>query len=162
MSADQKLALRLLFLPWLLATFDATTTLYYQPGAYWDGDFSQARDGNPFVELALRIHPLMTFPGTLAWFALAWFLIYQTAAWMALRVYIILIIGHTVGGSGWLQRYHPDGDWWFAIIGMTSFLLGGWAIRPYLQFWGSDSTLRSAALGGLDQPKQGKLLSSVN
>ncbi len=162
MSADQRLALRLLFLPFLLATFDAASTLYYQPDAYWNGDYTHARDGNPFVELALRIHPLVTFPGTLAWYVLAWFLIYQTAAWMALRVYVILIIGHTVGGCGWLQRYHPQGDWWFAVIGTTSFLLGLWAIKPYLRFWSCEATLRSAALGRLDQPKQHELQISAS
>ena len=144
MTTDGKLALRLLFIPWLLALFDVAATLYYQPGDYWNGDYSHASDGNPLVLLALRIHPLLAIPGTMMWLAISWFLLCHPAVWIALRTYVVLLIGHTIGGCGWLLRYHPQGALLYVMIALTVLCLGVWAIRPYLRYWSAESTLRSA------------------
>jgi hypothetical protein len=142
MTAARKLSLRLLFLPFLLAAFDAIATLYYQPGDYWQGKYGDASDGNPFVLLALRIHPLLMIPGTAGWFLIVWFLLCQTAAWIALRSYVVLLIGHTIGGCGWLYRYHPHGSALYLTVAIVVMVIGFWAISPYLRYWSATQTLR--------------------
>jgi len=141
MTAAQKLSWRLLFLPFLLAAFDAIATLYYQPGDYWNGNFGDASDGNPFVLLALRIHPLLMVPGTAGWLLFVWFLLCQTAAWIALRSYVVLLIGHTIGGCGWLYRYHPHGSMLYLSVAVVVMIIGFWAISPYLRYWSAEQTL---------------------
>jgi hypothetical protein len=138
------MVLRLMFLPFLLAIFDVALTLYYQPGDYWNGNYAHASDGNPLVLLALRIHPIWMLPGTVMWLMIVWFLLLHTASWIALRVYVIVLIGHTIGGCGWLLRYHTEGPWLYAIIAFTVLALGRWAINPYWHCWAVESTLRSA------------------
>ncbi len=148
MTAAQKLSLRLLFLPFLLAAFDAIATLYYQPGDYWNGNYNDASDGNPIVLIALRINPLLIIPGTLGWLIITWFLICHTAAWIALRSYVILIIGHTIGGCGWLLRYHSHGAELYAVIATVVLLIASWVIYPFLRHWSAEGTLRAMSLLG--------------
>lgn len=148
MTAAQKLSLRLLFLPCLLAAFDAIATLYYQPGDYWNGNYNDASDGNPLVLIALRVHPLLMIPGTFGWLIITWFLLCHTAAWIALRSYVVLIIGHTIGGCGWLLRYHSHGAELYALIATVVLLIASRVIQPFLRHWSAEGTLRAMSLPG--------------
>ncbi|CAN5264217.1 hypothetical protein BH23VER1_BH23VER1_06040 [soil metagenome] len=104
------LVFRLSALPFALSLLDMAVTLNYQPAAYWEGDRSSVVEANPAVWLALRIHPLLLVPGCVGWYALFWFLIFRTPAWIGLRFWLFLILGHSWAVGSWWVR-HAEHPW---------------------------------------------------
>ncbi len=143
--ATVMLVLRLLGLPFVLSLLDMGVTLFYQPAAYWAGDRSAAVEANPIVWLALRGHPLWLVPGFIGWYALFWFLIFRTPAWIGLRFAVFLVIGHTWAIAGWWLRYAESG--WMLAGALVSLVVpwGFATIFPFRRQWRSEARVQPVA-----------------
>ena len=141
------LHLRLLAAPFLLSLADATATLRCQPDEYWNG-FGERHliEANPFVRIALAIHPLMLIPGFIGWYVIVFLLMFRTPAWVGLRVHVLLVFGHLVAVSGACLRFseHPV----LRILLLLSLAIPPAVLlfRPFRPQWNSRQRLTAPSL----------------
>ena len=110
--------------PWIFCLIDQTITLLGQSAAYWSGDYSDAREGNPLFNWLLRQHPLAFEAGVLVWIIVFTCSILLLRRSLARVVSVAVVIGHTCGAAAWLCLMHDYGYWY--AIGL--FLLGSIAV----------------------------------
>lgn len=126
---------RLMALPVVLSLIDMAVTLYYQPPGYWNGDRSQLIEANPLVWIALRIHPALLIPGCLGWYAIFYFLIFHTPAWVGLRCHVLWVIAHLIAIAGWLLRCNPNGIALTASLYVIAVPIAVWVFLPFRSEW---------------------------
>lgn len=131
------LALRLLVLPVALSVVDFSVTLAFQPPEYWGGDRAALVEANPIARWVLMLHPLLIVPAMMAWYVLMFPLIFQTPAWIGLRVLALHLLGTVTVISGWLIRMRDDGVWWVAFLLVTVGLLTAVVMGPFRRQWNS-------------------------
>ncbi len=107
--------------PWIICLIDHTITLLGQSAAYWSGDYSDAREGNPLFDWLLRQHPLAFEAGVLVWIIVFTCVILLLPRFVSKVVSVALVLGHTWGTASWLCLMCAHGYWY--TIGL--FLLSG-------------------------------------
>jgi hypothetical protein len=125
-------------LPVVLSLLDVAVTLRYQPAGYWAGDRAQVVEGNPLVWVALRVHPALLVPGCLGWYALFYFLIFRTPAWVGLRCHVLWVGGHLIAIAGWLIHFHPHGYEYTALLYAIAVPTAIGLFRPFREQWNSE------------------------
>lgn len=128
-------------LPVVLSWLDVAVTLRYQPVGYWAGDRAQVVEGNPLVWVALRIHPALLVPGCLGWYALFYFLIFRTPAWVGLRCHVLWVGGHLIAIAGWLIHFHPHGYEYTALLYAIAVPTAVGLFRPFRGQWNSEAPI---------------------
>jgi hypothetical protein len=109
----------------LAGFIDITLTLLGQSHAYWAGDYSKAREGNPLAEPLLTWNPWAFAAITTAWIValivLLHFWKHRFAEWVA----IVAFAGHTFGGAAWIMNLLPHG--WIVAVGYVAIMIGMWS-----------------------------------
>jgi hypothetical protein len=124
----------LALLPAAVCLLDVALTLHGQPAAYWQGDYSQANEGNPLPRLFLEAHPLAFVAGVVGWVVFCVTFLLVAPRRLAILAWQALLLGHTVGASSWLLLGWPGSGSWLA-LGVVVAVLGlawltwraGWA-----------------------------------
>ena len=138
--------LRLLAAPFLLSLVDAAVTLTCQPGAYWsEGYFGNVIEANPFVWVALSIHPLMLIPGFIGWYCIVLFLMFRCQAWIGLRFHVFLVLGHTVAICGGFLRFFDGGFMLSVAFVLIALPFAALLFRPFAPQWNSQKPVIDAA-----------------
>jgi len=88
--------------PTLLGSVDHAVTLWFQPEAYWAGDYSQAREANALLEGLMHHHPLVFEAGVAVWLVGLWTLLLVLPRLPSVMLCTCVTIGHTWGASSWL------------------------------------------------------------
>jgi hypothetical protein len=101
--------------PLLLCCLDGALTLAGQPGPYWQGDFTAARELNPFFDLLLRWHPWAFLGGLAVWLAA----IAGAIVWLPRRFAVVVAfgftLGHACGAASWVVPLGVAG-WVLAVL----------------------------------------------
>jgi hypothetical protein len=97
----------LLLPPIALCALDFGLTLYGQPSAYWEGDYSAVQEGSPSFAHYLATHPLMAVGAGALWIVIFSTVILLLPEKLALTATIAIVIGHMAGAASWLMyRFH--------------------------------------------------------
>ena len=107
--------------PLILCLIDQTITLIGQTPAYWSGDYSNAREANPWFNWLLRQHPLAFEAGILLWIVVFVCAILFLPRLVSMVISVAIVLGHTWGTATWLCLKYTHGYW--ITIGM--FVLSG-------------------------------------
>ncbi|UII20665.1 hypothetical protein [Fulvivirga ligni] len=99
--------------PFIAALFDTSITIAGQTQKYWDGDLSQANEGNPIgaTFMSWHVSGLFIISGI-------WLIIIPLAGYYlpkkASKIFLLFVlIAHSFGGSTWLvYKYH----FWLAML----------------------------------------------
>ena len=97
--------------PFAYCMLDQTITLLNQSPSYWAGDYSVAREGNPWFHWLLQQHPLAFEAGIVTWVALFSFLIIALPRRLAMTISIAIVLGHTWATATWIYWRLPFGYW---------------------------------------------------
>ena len=98
----------LCLVPVLLAFVDDSATLAGQPAAYWEGDYSQVREGTPGFRILLTYGPLPYLAGSAVWVLAFVGMILMLPPTLALAVCFQFTLGHAMGAFSWLNSL-PNG-----------------------------------------------------
>ncbi|MFO0873945.1 MAG: hypothetical protein U0575_08245, partial [Phycisphaerales bacterium] len=110
--------------PAVLCVIDQSVTLWWQPAAYWRGDYAMAREMNPHYGWLLRQHPLAFEAGVVAWIvAFSAAILWLPRRW-AFACALAITFGHTWGAGGWLAGNLAMGYWAaLALCAMSAVLV---------------------------------------
>jgi len=98
--------------PLILCLIDQTITLIGQTPAYWSGDYSNAREGNPWFSWLLRQHPLAFEAGILLWIVVFTCAILFLPRFVSMVLSVAIVLGHTWGTASWLCLKYTHGYWY--------------------------------------------------
>jgi hypothetical protein len=106
----------LLLIPALwVSIFDIFITAFFQNPAYWKGDLSKRREGNPIGNWFMSQHVSGLFIISALWVILIGLLGYYLPAKLRKIFLLFVLIAHSFGGSSWLMKFQ---GFWSAIIFM--------------------------------------------
>src|SRR5262245_14719286 len=105
--------------PAMVCAFDAAITLWFQPDAYWAGQFEKVREFSPPDRWMLMQHPLAFVAWVLFWISAFCTVLVLLPTRLGLIVSLTLILGNATGASSWLYQQLPHGFW----FGMGLFAL---------------------------------------
>ncbi len=114
--------------PFALCMLDQGITLYGQGPAYWAGNYSLAKEGNPWFLWLMRRHPLAFEAGIFAWVAVFSLVILALPRRAAMTVSIAIVLGHTWGAATWLGHLFRSGHWLILGLFLASaiVIVGSW------------------------------------
>ncbi|MDP6546557.1 MAG: hypothetical protein QGH60_21470 [Phycisphaerae bacterium] len=124
--------------PLILCLIDQTITLIGQTPAYWSGDYSNAREGNPLFNWLLCRHPLAFEAGVLLWIAIFGCAILFLPRFVSKVVSVAVVLGHTWGAASWLCLIYAHGYWY--AIGLC--LLSGIAVNVSWEMFHKNDSVR--------------------
>ncbi len=84
--------------------FDVSITAIYQPKSYWQGDLSNANEGNPLGYLFMNWHQSGLFIISAIWIFAIILLGYYLPKKIATIFLLFVLISHSFGAGSWLNQ----------------------------------------------------------
>ncbi len=100
--------------PVLFCLLDGGLTLHGQSHAYWQGQFDQAEELNPFGLWPLRQSPLVFVFVMFCWMSIFCAALVSLPEHLARLLAFAVQVGHSFGAASWLARHGLFG--WLAIV----------------------------------------------
>lgn len=97
--------------PVVMCLFDTAVTLYFQPAAYWAGDYARVNEFSPVDRWMLGRHPGLFAAWVMVWITAFCIAILKLPTRIALGIALFLLINNTAGAASWLGRRFPEGGW---------------------------------------------------
>jgi hypothetical protein len=105
-----------------MSCLDNGLTLFWQPPAYWSGDYNAANEISPSFREFLTIHPLMFVAMTLVWMGVFSTLIALLPQQGAKTVAVTVVMGHMIGAGSW-PPFRGSYQFGCALILLTSIVI---------------------------------------
>jgi hypothetical protein len=97
--------------PVCVCLIDVAATLYYQPAAYWSGQFDQVSELSPIDRWMLMQHPLAFAGWVVTWMTGFSVVIRYVPTPISLIAALALMFGNAAGTNSWLSSRIPNGFW---------------------------------------------------
>ncbi len=101
----------LLLPPLLLLAIDTFLTQWFQPNAYWRGEFTTVNEFSPLWAFTMRSHPLLHIGATLAYVGIIVLLIRALPRRAAFIASLTVTLWHVIGSASWIMYRLPQGYW---------------------------------------------------
>ena len=92
--------------------FDITITITHQPQSYWQGDLTQANEGNPFGAFFMQHHISGIFTISALWLVIVIMMGYFLPRRIGRIFLLFTLIAHSFGASTWFSGGY---GFWYAI-----------------------------------------------
>ncbi|HAA15615.1 MAG TPA: hypothetical protein DCE41_29465 [Cytophagales bacterium] len=104
---------------------DTTITIIHQPAGYWQGDLSQANEGNPIGNAMMTNHVSGLFVISGIWLIIIGLAGYYFPKRLSRVFLLFTVIAHSWGASTWVSSRY--GFWWVMILILANTITYLWA-----------------------------------